>query len=109
MIDRNFQGFGKELFTDAGRYALLFGEGIDRSAGAIEAGEQQGRIAASSAASDSKALERRPESDPAHELHVARPLTLRMHGVSLRAQRRLHHAAEATVVDGNPTRGGLCG
>lgn len=77
VIDRNFQGFGKELFTDAGRYALLFGEGIDRSAGAIEAGEQQGRIAASSAASDSKALGRRPESDPAHELHVARPLTLR--------------------------------
>ncbi|KAK2076287.1 hypothetical protein QBZ16_001219 [Prototheca wickerhamii] len=25
LIDRNFQGFGKELFTDAGRYAIHFG------------------------------------------------------------------------------------
>jgi len=26
LIDRNFSGFGKELFTDAGRYAVHFGE-----------------------------------------------------------------------------------
>ena len=26
LIDRNFSGFGKELFTDAGRYAIHFGE-----------------------------------------------------------------------------------
>lgn len=25
LIDRNFQGFGKELFTDAGKYAIHFG------------------------------------------------------------------------------------
>lgn len=26
LIDRNFQGFGKELFTDAGKYVLHFGD-----------------------------------------------------------------------------------
>ena len=26
MIDRNFQGFGKELFTDAGKYVIHFGD-----------------------------------------------------------------------------------
>ena len=26
LIDRNFSGFGKELFTDAGKYAIHFGE-----------------------------------------------------------------------------------
>ena len=26
LIDRNFQGFGKELFTDAGKYVVHFGE-----------------------------------------------------------------------------------
>ena len=26
LIDRNFQGFGKELFTDAGKYVIHFGE-----------------------------------------------------------------------------------
>ena len=25
LIDRNFQGFGKELFTDAGKYVIHFG------------------------------------------------------------------------------------
>ncbi len=25
LIDRNFQGFGKELFTDAGKYVVHFG------------------------------------------------------------------------------------
>ena len=33
LLDRNFQGFGKELLTDAGRYALHFGfEGPDAKA-----------------------------------------------------------------------------
>ena len=26
LVDRNFQGFGKELFTDAGKYVVHFGE-----------------------------------------------------------------------------------
>ena len=26
LIDRNFQGFGKELFTDAGKYVIHFGQ-----------------------------------------------------------------------------------
>lgn len=26
LIDRNFQGFGKELFTDAGKYVIHFGD-----------------------------------------------------------------------------------
>ena len=26
LLDRNFQGFGKELFTDAGKYVVHFGE-----------------------------------------------------------------------------------
>ena len=26
LIDRNFQGFGKEIFTDAGKYVIHFGE-----------------------------------------------------------------------------------
>ena len=26
LIDRNFQGFGKELFTDAGKYVIHYGE-----------------------------------------------------------------------------------
>lgn len=25
LIDRNFQGFGKEIFTDAGKYVIHFG------------------------------------------------------------------------------------
>ena len=33
LIDRNFQGFGKELFTDAGKYVIHFG---DRPAAAAE-------------------------------------------------------------------------
>lgn len=32
LIDRNFSGFGKELFTDAGRYAIHFGESPEESA-----------------------------------------------------------------------------
>ncbi len=32
LIDRNFSGFGKELFTDAGRYAIHFGDTPDESA-----------------------------------------------------------------------------
>ena len=33
LIDRNFQGFGKELFTDAGKYVIHFG---DKPAAAAE-------------------------------------------------------------------------
>lgn len=32
LIDRNFSGFGRELFTDAGRYAIHFGETPEESA-----------------------------------------------------------------------------
>ena len=32
LIDRNFSGFGKELFTDAGRYAIHFGDTPEASA-----------------------------------------------------------------------------
>jgi uncharacterized protein YxjI len=32
LIDRNFQGFAKELFTDAGKYVVHFGLGADESA-----------------------------------------------------------------------------
>ena len=32
LIDRNFQGFGKELFTDAGKYVIHFGDGPDEAA-----------------------------------------------------------------------------
>ncbi|KAK9833274.1 hypothetical protein WJX81_001649 [Elliptochloris bilobata] len=41
LIDRNFQGFGKELFTDAGKYAIHFGsapeEAAEQVVNAIEA------------------------------------------------------------------------
>ena len=37
LIDRNFQGFGKELFTDAGKYVIHFGQAPQ------EAAEQVGR------------------------------------------------------------------
>jgi hypothetical protein len=32
IIDRNFSGFGKELFTDAGKYAIHFGSTAEESA-----------------------------------------------------------------------------
>lgn len=32
LIDRNFSGFGKELFTDAGRYCIHFGGSADEAA-----------------------------------------------------------------------------
>lgn len=32
LIDRNFQGFGKELFTDAGRYIIHFGGSAEEAA-----------------------------------------------------------------------------
>lgn len=32
LIDRNFSGFGKELFTDAGRYAIHFGGSVAEAA-----------------------------------------------------------------------------
>jgi len=32
LIDRNFSGFGKELFTDAGKYAIHFGESPESAA-----------------------------------------------------------------------------
>lgn len=32
LIDRNFQGFGKELFTDAGKYVIHFGQKPDDAA-----------------------------------------------------------------------------
>lgn len=35
LIDRNFQGFGKELFTDAGKYVIHFGEDPDSAAEAV--------------------------------------------------------------------------
>lgn len=38
LIDRNFQGFGKELFTDAGKYAIHFGSTPVAEAAGAEAG-----------------------------------------------------------------------
>ncbi|KDD71856.1 scramblase, partial [Helicosporidium sp. ATCC 50920] len=35
LIDRNFQGFGKELFTDAGRYIIHFGGSPREAAEAV--------------------------------------------------------------------------
>lgn len=32
LIDRNFQGFGKELFTDAGKYVIHFGDKPEEAA-----------------------------------------------------------------------------
>lgn len=32
LIDRNFQGFGKELFTDAGKYVIHFGDQPEEAA-----------------------------------------------------------------------------
>ena len=32
LIDRNFQGFGKELFTDAGKYVIHFGDRPEEAA-----------------------------------------------------------------------------
>lgn len=32
LIDRNFQGFGKEIFTDAGKYVIHFGQQPDEAA-----------------------------------------------------------------------------
>ena len=32
LIDRNFQGFGKELFTDAGKYVIHFGQAPEEAA-----------------------------------------------------------------------------
>ena len=32
LIDRNFQGFGKELFTDAGKYVVHFGNNPKQAA-----------------------------------------------------------------------------
>lgn len=32
LIDRNFQGFGKELFTDAGKYVIHFGQAPQEAA-----------------------------------------------------------------------------
>lgn len=41
LIDRNFQGFGKELFTDAGKYVVHFGnnptEAAEQAANTVEA------------------------------------------------------------------------
>lgn len=36
LIDRNFSGFGKELFTDAGRYAIHFGESAQQASRFIQ-------------------------------------------------------------------------
>ena len=51
LIDRNFSGFGKELFTDAGRYAVHFGESSKNEAAAavrrtIEAAHPEAKPAA---------------------------------------------------------------
>ena len=51
LIDRNFSGFGKELFTDAGRYAVHFGESSKQDAAAavrrtIEAAHPEAKPAA---------------------------------------------------------------
>lgn len=32
LIDRNFQGFAKEIFTDAGKYVIHFGESSQQAA-----------------------------------------------------------------------------
>ena len=32
LIDRNFSGFAKELFTDAGKYVIHFGEAQEQAA-----------------------------------------------------------------------------
>lgn len=40
QIDRNFQGFGKELFTDAGMYAIHFGDAVPGPEG-LTAEEEQ--------------------------------------------------------------------
>ena len=36
LIDRNFSGFGKELFTDAGKYAIHFGETAREAANFVQ-------------------------------------------------------------------------
>ena len=36
LIDRNFQGFGKELFTDAGKYVIHFGQAPQEAAEQVE-------------------------------------------------------------------------
>lgn len=36
LIDRNFSGFGKELFTDAGRYAIHFGETAEEASSFVQ-------------------------------------------------------------------------
>jgi len=46
LIDRNFQGFGKELFTDAGKYVIHFGQAPQ------EAAEQVRIISAANPSSD---------------------------------------------------------
>lgn len=35
LIDRNFQGFGKEIFTDAGKYVIHFGESPQEAAKSV--------------------------------------------------------------------------
>lgn len=35
LIDRNFQGFGKEIFTDAGKYVIHFGDSPIEAAEAV--------------------------------------------------------------------------
>jgi len=46
LIDRNFQGFGKELFTDAGKYVIHFGQAP------LEAAEQVRILSAANSSSD---------------------------------------------------------
>ena len=36
LIDRNFQGFGKELFTDAGKYVIHFGQAPQEAAEQVQ-------------------------------------------------------------------------
>ena len=36
LIDRNFQGFGKELFTDAGKYVIHFGQDPQEAAEQVQ-------------------------------------------------------------------------
>jgi uncharacterized protein YxjI len=57
-IDRNFQGFGKELFTDAGCYALHFGEALGEDEALVRpVGGHGGAAAASSTAGSSTSSE----------------------------------------------------
>ncbi|KAL3131136.1 hypothetical protein ABBQ38_000441 [Trebouxia sp. C0009 RCD-2024] len=90
LIDRNFQGFGKELFTDAGKYVIHFGDKPNEAASQATKTIQAAHPDKPAPAVTAVAKYRNPDmhiiaTSTADQLVVQRPLVLSERMVALAA------------------------